>query len=169
MTAGRRAPARVLAICGHSGSGKTTLIEQLIPQLLAEGARVAVLKRTHHHVAVDVAGKDSDRFFRAGATVCLQAPGQTFVRRAIEPTDADTTWRRTVDELAASHDVVLVEGHKETPLAKVWLLGPGEDAPPSGVRDVLLVLGRDLPRLELVQALCAPGTQPIRACVGGGR
>ena len=147
-----RAP--VLAICGHSGAGKTTLIEQLIPALAELGWRVAVLKRTHHPVEVDVAGKDSDRFFRAGATVCLQAPGQVFVRQPAAAADTDHGWRRALAELVGTHDIVLVEGHKETPLPKVWLLGPDEAAPPAGVRDVVAVLARDQPRLAITLALC---------------
>lgn len=159
----------VLAICGHSGAGKTTLIEQLIPALVADGWRVAVLKRTHHLIEVDVPGKDSDRFFRAGATVCLQAPGQTFVRQATSAADAEHGWRRALDELAASHDIVLVEGHKHTPLPKLWLLGPDEVAPPPGVRDVLLVLGRDQPRFAISLALCQEFVAPRRACAGARR
>ncbi|MBK7074263.1 MAG: molybdopterin-guanine dinucleotide biosynthesis protein B [Myxococcales bacterium] len=158
-----------LAICGHSGAGKTTLIEQLIPALAELGWRVAVLKRTHHPVEVDVAGKDSDRFFRAGATVCLQAPGQVFVRRPTAVADADADGRRALAELAASHDVVLVEGHKETPLPKVWLLGPGEVSAPVGVREVLAVLGRDQPRLAITLALCHEFATPRRGWASAGR
>lgn len=167
MIGSRGRPA--LAICGHSGAGKTTLIEQLIPELLAWGWRVAVMKRTRHHVAVDVAGKDSDRLFRAGATLCLQAPGQVFVRTATRAADEAAAWRRALAELGASHDLVLVEGHKETPLPKVWLLGPGEDAAPRGVTNVLMTLGRDEPRLERVRALCLTWMTPVRVCAGDDR
>lgn len=142
-----------MAICGHSGAGKTTLIERLTSLLTRDGRRVAVLKRTHHDVAVDVAGKDSDRCFRAGATVCLQAPGELFVRRAVPPRDAEAQWRHALAELAASHDVVLVEGHKQTPLPKIWLLGPGEANPPAHVANVQLVLTRTEPRPERALAL----------------
>ncbi len=154
MTKPGRSRAPVLAICGHSGAGKTTLIEQLIPAFAARGRRVAVLKRTHHAVDVDIAGKDSDRFFRAGATVCLQAPGQVFVRQPAAAADTDHAWRRALAELVGTHDIVLVEGHKETPLPTVWLLGPDEAAPPAGVRDVVAVLARDQPRLAITLALC---------------
>lgn len=144
--------APVLAICGHSGSGKTTLIERLVPELRAWGWRVAVVKRTHHRVTVDVPGKDSDRFYRAGASVCLQAGDETFVRETA-PQDGET-WRATLHHLVSTHDFVLVEGHKETPLAKVWLLGPGEREPPPHVANILTVLGRDADRLAPVRALC---------------
>ena len=36
--------APVLAVCGFSGSGKTTLLEAAIPQLIARGVSVAVVK-----------------------------------------------------------------------------------------------------------------------------
>ena len=61
----------VLGICGCSGSGKTTLIEALIPRLHSIGLQVTVVKHGAHNVNIDVPGKDSDRFFRAGADVSL--------------------------------------------------------------------------------------------------
>lgn len=151
---------RVLAICGHSGAGKTTLIEELVTALAADGWRVAVQKRTHHAITVDVPGKDSDRCFRAGATVCLLAPDQVFVRRHSPAVDADAAWRQALEELVETHDVVLVEGHKATPLPKVWLLAPGETEPPAGITEVRAVLDRDAPRRDRVLAL-------IRARVAG--
>lgn len=154
MTGDRRDPAApVLAICGHSGSGKTTLIERLVPELRASGWRVAVMKRTRHSVFIDVPGKDSDRFFRAGASVILEATGEMFTRVAMPPSDRDT-WQRALGQLAASHDFVLVEGHKETPLPKVWLLGPGEAAPPLEIDNLVATLGRDEDRLRPVRTLC---------------
>ena len=75
----------------------------------------------------------------------------------------------TLAELAASHDVVLVEGHKETPLPKVWLLGPGEVSAPVGVREVLAVLGRDQPRLAITLALCHEFATPRRGWASAGR
>ena len=70
-----------LAICGLSGAGKTTLIEQLLPRLARRGLRVGVLKHDTHRLDLDRAGKDTARFFEAGAAVvCAHDPGQHFVR-----------------------------------------------------------------------------------------
>jgi hypothetical protein len=79
--AGRPAVTFVLGICGYSGSGKTTLIESLVPVFRSRGLRVAVVKHDAHTPTVDAPGKDSDRFFRAGADVVLRSPDETFIRR----------------------------------------------------------------------------------------
>ncbi len=119
----------VLGICGYSGSGKTTLIESLIPRLIKKGLAVAVLKNDVHGLNVDKAGKDTDRFFKAGATVTAHDSTQTFLR---EPKSSDGGMRRTLERLLRDNDIVLVEGHKSTPLpAKFWLMPEsGEPSPP---------------------------------------
>ena len=132
--ASSRIPA--LAVCGSSGAGKTTLLERAIPPLVRSGLRVAVVKHDAHGVDVDRPGKDSDRLFRAGATVLLDGPGESLERRH-GPEDDLTT---RVDELGRDHDLVLVEGHKTSPVDKVWLLSEDEEAPPAGLASVLDVL-----------------------------
>src|SRR5208337_1394768 len=107
----------VLAICGWSGAGKTTLLEAVIPELKRRGLAVAVLKHYAHGLDVDRAGKDSDRLFRAGAEVALHGPDEA-LRRA-RPSGADDL-PATLSALLAHNDLVLVEGHKGTPLPKVW-------------------------------------------------
>ena len=130
-------PAPVLAVCGWSGAGKTTLLSAAIPQLVAGGLRVAVLKHDAHGVQVDRPGKDSDRLFRAGATVVLESPQETFARcRATGSGGLFLLLHR----LAMDHDLILVEGHKDTPLPKVWLARQAGDAPPSSVTHLLAVL-----------------------------
>ncbi|MFH2003029.1 MAG: molybdopterin-guanine dinucleotide biosynthesis protein MobB, partial [Planctomycetota bacterium] len=60
-----------LGICGWKNSGKTTLVEQLIPKLQGMGLHIAVVKSDAHGIDVDHQGKDSDRFYKAGADVVL--------------------------------------------------------------------------------------------------
>ncbi len=127
----------VLGVCGWSGAGKTTLLEAVIPRLEVRGLRVAVLKHDVHGPDLDRPGKDSDRLFRAGADVALVGPQEAFERRH----------RRHERSLAAAlaalrqhHDLVLVEGHKTTPLPKVWLATPQEPDPPLDVSDVLAIV-----------------------------
>lgn len=156
----------ILGICGWSGSGKTTLIEQILPALRQQGLKVVVVKHDAHGIDVDRPGKDSDRFFRAGASVLLQGPQEEFLRahRAKAEGLAGTLW-----ELARRHDLVLVEGHKSTPLPKLWLLGDGESQPPPQVQGVRAVLPRDSSRAGRVLALLKdwlPG-QWVRAPVFG--
>ncbi len=140
----------VFALSGYSGSGKTTLLEAVIPILRRRGLSVAVLKHDVHGVDVDRAGKDSDRLFRAGADVVLRGPAETFAR---SHRDSDVGLERTVTSLLADHDLVLVEGHKGTPLPKIWLCREGESEPPPGLSEVRCVLPWDRDRVDRADAV----------------
>lgn len=128
----------VLAVCGWSGSGKTTLLDRVIPEITARGLSVAALKHDAHGLKVDPRGKDSDRLFRAGADVVLHAPGQSLIRRHAP---AGGELPSVVAALLGEYDLVLVEGHKGTPLPKVWLRNEAGDDPPPEVTEIL----HDLP------------------------
>jgi len=121
-------------VCGWSGSGKTTLLERVIPELVRRGLAVAVVKHDAHGVSLDTPGKDSDRLFRAGADICLRGPNEVAWR--LRPGVA-TTLDTVVAGLLTDHDLVLVEGHKQTPLPKVWLAHPDDPAVPPEVTGVV--------------------------------
>jgi len=142
MTDLRHVPA--LAVCGYSGAGKTTLILALIARLRARGLSVLVLKHDAHGLTVDRKGKDSARLFDAGADVLARDPGQSFLRlHATAESDLASMLR----QWALRYDVVLVEGHKGTPLPyKIWLRRNARDRPPAACGAVLLDLGRDVDR-----------------------
>jgi molybdopterin-guanine dinucleotide biosynthesis protein B len=101
----------VVAIVGRQGSGKTTLIERLIPALHGRRLKVSTIKHTHHHhIELDVPGKDSHRHRLAGASEVIVASDTGWARIAASSTPA------TLPELLAqlrSADVVLVEGFKQ--------------------------------------------------------
>lgn len=129
--------APVLAVCGFSGAGKTTLLEAAIQRLVQSGLRVAAVKHDAHDFEIDRPGKDSDRLFRAGATVVLGSAAQQFERRAtVLPLES------VLKRLGADHDLILVEGHKNTALPKIWLQSAGlqsaelSDAPDEVVKIV---------------------------------
>jgi len=161
-----RSPAPALAICGRSGAGKTTALERLVAELRSEGLLVAVVKHGVHPLSLDVEGKDSDRLFRAGATVHLTTPDEAFARtRSPEPLIA------TLRALCERHDLVLLEGHKAAPLPKVWLLSEGEEAPPPEVTNVVATLpggeGRYSALRETVEAWLRDqwAATPLLGCV----
>lgn len=65
----------VLAITGKSDVGKTFLIERLVPEMKGRGYKVAAIKHCPHGFDLDVEGKDSWHFTKAGAEgVLLQSP-----------------------------------------------------------------------------------------------
>jgi molybdopterin-guanine dinucleotide biosynthesis protein MobB len=138
----RRLP--ILGVCGWSGSGKTTLIEAILPRLLAGNLKVVVVKHDVHTIDVDRTGKDSDRFFQAGADVYLQ--GNEELSR-LHPDAAPKLLIQLID-LAKKYDLILVEGHKQSLLPKVWLLHEGEKNPPAAISDIRLVLPRNARRVD---------------------
>ena len=126
----------VFGICGCSGAGKTTLIEALIPLLRNKGLQVAVVKDGAHNVRIDKPGKDSDRFFQAGADVSLFGE-ENFNRR-----HESGNFSSFLISLCQDLDIVLVEGHASTPIPKIWLLGQGFEVPPENRGRLLQVLNR---------------------------
>lgn len=103
--------ARVVAIVGQQGSGKTTLIERLIPALKARGLSVSTIKHTHHHhIELDVPGKDSHRHRVAGASEVIVASDRGWARLAAS---AEPASLQTLLDQLRHVDVVLVEGFKQ--------------------------------------------------------
>lgn len=97
----------VIGFAGFSGSGKTTLIEKLIPVLSDVGLHTAIIKHDAHGLAFDQKGKDSWRFYQAGAKYSIvSGPGQTALFLRQEP---------SLTELLAmvrDVDLILIEGYK---------------------------------------------------------
>ena len=137
----------VLALCGWSNCGKTTLIEQLLAWFKQQSLSVVVVKRDVHGINLDVEGKDTDRFYRAGADVLMQGPRQTFIRRHHHD---QAELAAVISELAARYDFVLLEGYKRTPAPKIWLTGPGREDPPDDLKNCLAVLRPEENRLACV-------------------
>jgi molybdopterin-guanine dinucleotide biosynthesis adapter protein len=111
-------PMRVIGIAGYSGSGKTTLIERVVPVLVGEGLRVALIKHAHHEFDVDQPGKDSYRHRHAGCAEVLVSSSKRWalmheLRGAAEP-----SLQEQLKHLSPC-DLVIVEGYKSEPIAKI--------------------------------------------------
>ncbi|MDP6044312.1 MAG: molybdopterin-guanine dinucleotide biosynthesis protein B [Phycisphaerae bacterium] len=157
----------ILGICGWSGSGKTTLIEKIVPELLASGLKVAILKHDVHGLDVDRPGKDSDRFFNTGADVLAHGPDQTFLR--VHRTGVPLA--DLLGPLTSQYDLLLVEGHKHSDIPKVWLLADDGAAPPVEAGEPLIILSRDDDRPAAVKPLIEEfladrlAAEPLYGCV----
>lgn len=108
---------QMLVICGVKNSGKTTLIEKLIPAISAQGITIATIKHDGHGFTPDTPGKDSYRFFRAGASASAIFDGEKF----------SISRRAAVDEavLAAmmpEAELIILEGFKDSSYPKIEVI-----------------------------------------------
>lgn len=119
---------RVFGFAGWSGAGKTTLIEQIIPNLVARGMRVSLVKHAHHSFDIDRPGKDSYRHRDAGCTEVLVTSATRWalmheLRGAEEPSLGQAIRR------LSTCDLVLVEGFKAAPIPKLEVHRPAVGKP----------------------------------------
>lgn len=112
----------LLAIAAWSGTGKTTLLKKLIPELRARGVRPGLIKHTHHNMDVDKPGKDSYELRKAGAAQTLVASQQRWALMVETPEEPELDLTYLVSRMDASTlDIVLIEGFKHEPVAKILL------------------------------------------------
>jgi len=119
---------KVFGFAGWSGSGKTTLIEQLIPEFVGRGLRVALIKHAHHDFDIDQPGKDSWRHRQAGAAEVLVSSAKRWalmheLRGAAEPALEEHIAR------LSPCDLVLVEGFKREVIPKLEIHRPALGKP----------------------------------------
>ena len=126
----------ILAFCAAaSGIVKTTLITQLIPLLAAQGLRVSVIKHAHHSFDIDHPGKVSFVLREAGAVQMLLGSRKRWamITELNRITDRDTNQDIGLSELLAQLDqslidLILVEGFRYEPIAKIEIYRPSVNA-----------------------------------------
>jgi len=112
----------ILAIAAWSGTGKTTLLKRLIPALCKRGIRPGLIKHTHHNMDVDKPGKDSYELRKAGAAQTLVASQQRWALMTETPDEAPLDLTFLASRMDHTKlDLVLVEGFKHEPVAKILL------------------------------------------------
>lgn len=109
---------KIFGIIGWKNNGKTGLMERLVAEIATRGYSVSTIKHAHHDFDVDRPGKDSFRHRQAGAQEVLLSSKQRWAlmgenRGASEPKLADLLAR------LSPVDLVLIEGYKRDPHAKV--------------------------------------------------
>ncbi len=151
----------VLGFAAFSGTGKTSLLVQLIPLLQQRGARVAMIKHAHHDFDIDTPGKDSYELRRAGAGQVLIASDRRCALITEYSTPREPELRELVNALDLDVvDLVLVEGFRHVPFAKIELHRPSLGHPLLCREDrAILAVASDapvdcagLPRLDINQA-----------------
>ncbi len=114
-------PVPMISFVGHSGCGKTTFIEKLIPVLTRSGVKVGIIKHDVHGFEMDKPGKDTWRHKKAGAVgTIISSPSQIGMV-------LDTNHDHLPHELAhllESVDLIIVEGFKSGPQAKIEIFRP---------------------------------------------
>ena len=115
----------LLGFAAYSGTGKTTLLERLIPLLRVEGLRIGLIKQTHHDFEIDQPGKDSYRLRKAGAAQTLLASRHRWALIGENDQPREPSLEELVGRLDhAALDLILVEGFKHEPFAKIELHRP---------------------------------------------
>jgi molybdopterin-guanine dinucleotide biosynthesis protein MobB len=115
----------LLGFVGYSGVGKTTLLVQLLPLLRTRGLRVGVLKHAHHDFDIDTPGKDSYELRKAGASEMLVASARRWALMVENTAGAEPNLDTLLQRMdLATLDLILVEGFKHEPIAKIELHRP---------------------------------------------
>ncbi|QYZ80004.1 molybdopterin-guanine dinucleotide biosynthesis protein B [Methanofollis formosanus] len=105
---------KIIQIVGSSNSGKTTFIETLVPALNEHGTVAAVKHLGHDRYAVEE-GKDTTKYFEAGAAVSVGIDDEKAVIIRDTP---DLT--RTLGELCdAGIEYCIIEGFKTVPFPRI--------------------------------------------------
>jgi len=163
----------VIGVCGWKNSGKTTLIEKVIPRLVKQGLSIAVVKHDAHGIEVDCPGKDSDRFYKAGADVILQGPGEGMNHFRLDQT---VSLDDLLSPVLSRYDFIIVEGHKSSAIPKVWLNDESGKLPPDDLENVLEILPFDNNRADILEEMVLKLVNesffqiPVYGCIliGGG-
>lgn len=138
----------LLAIAAWSGTGKTTLLKKLIPELRARGIRPGLIKHTHHNMDVDTPGKDSYELRKAGAAQTLVASQQRWALMVETSEEPELDLAYLVSRMDESTlDMVLVEGFKHEPVAKIVLFrdGCGHSPEELAIDEYVIAVASDVP------------------------
>lgn len=121
----------LLGFCAYgSGCGKTTLLTKLIPELMARGLRVSLIKHAHHSFDIDHPGKDSYRLREAGAVQTLLGSSKRWALMTELPEAQEPSLEKLVAQLDPDlADLALVEGFKQAAIPKIEVHRPSLSYP----------------------------------------
>jgi molybdopterin-guanine dinucleotide biosynthesis protein MobB len=123
-------PRPVLGFAAYSGTGKTTLLIKLLPLLRQHGLRIAMIKHAHHKFDVDKPGKDSFELRQAGASPMLISSSRRIALMIDKAEESEPDLQDLLGYIKPDNiDLVLVEGFKQWPFAKIELHRPALGKP----------------------------------------
>lgn len=138
MTRREAVEMRVIGLAGWSGAGKTTLLTRLIPEFGRRGVSVSTVKHAHHAFDLDTPGKDSHRHREAGAReVLVSSQARWALMRELRG-EAEPRLPELVGRLSPV-DLVLIEGFKRDPHAKIEVYRAANAKPPLHPDDPAIV------------------------------
>lgn len=120
---------RVIGLAGWSGSGKTTLLTRLIPEFNRRGVSVSTIKHAHHAFDLDTPGKDSFAHRQAGAAEVLVSSGKRWALLHELRGEPEAALPELLARLSPV-DLVIVEGFKRDPHAKLEVYRAANGKPP---------------------------------------
>lgn len=113
----------IACFIGWSNTGKTGFIDACAAELTARGVLVGAAKCVRHSGSFNLPGKDSSRFFQAGAESALISEAETVLS-----VQTPVNWDRPfLVRLFPAAKVMLVEGHVVDGAVKVLVGGPARD------------------------------------------
>lgn len=130
---------QVFGLAGRQLSGTTELLSRLLPALIARGLRVSVVMEARGDFDIDKPGKDSFRHRAAGAAEVMLASSHRWAlmhearNAGLTPQLSDILSRMT------PVDLVLIEGFRHAPHAKIELHSAADGDPPLAAGDPTIV------------------------------
>ena len=110
----------VLAMIGKSDSGKTTLILKLLPELKRRGEKVAVAKHCPCGFDLDIEGKDSWKFTKAGGEGIFLSSGDG--EAVLRSRGSSYGIKEKLQNYFSDFDIVLMEGYNnESDIKKIQI------------------------------------------------
>ncbi len=137
-------PFRLNIVATCSGAGKTTLIECLLPELSSLGLKVAALKGNIHHYELDLPGKDTWRYVRAGARVSGMATPEQYI---LIGRDSGSGGLDAAAALLRDLDLLLIEGDKQSPNPKIEVVRKELLRAPA-IKNNVVAVATDVPGLK---------------------
>ncbi|ODT49568.1 MAG: molybdopterin-guanine dinucleotide biosynthesis protein B [Methylobacterium sp. SCN 67-24] len=129
---------RVIGLAGWSGAGKTTLLTRLIPEFSGRGIAVSTIKHAHHAFDLDTPGKDSWAHRQAGASEVLISSAKRWALLHEARDEPEATLPELLARLSPV-ELVIVEGFKRDPHAKLEVFRAANGKPPLHPQDASIV------------------------------